>query len=49
MTDSVIGRLVQTLSSVADIHTFVLAGDVGKKGASKRGANDANLSEGPRP
>jgi len=33
MTDTVTDRLIQPLSSVADIRPFLLAGDVGKKGA----------------
>jgi hypothetical protein len=33
MTDTVTDRPLQPLSSVADIRPFMLAGDVGKKGA----------------
>jgi hypothetical protein len=49
MTDTVTDRLIQLLSSVADIRPFLLAGDVGKKGAEKRAARDANAPGGPRP
>jgi hypothetical protein len=33
MTDTVSGRFIQPLRSVADIRPFLLVGDVGKKGA----------------
>jgi hypothetical protein len=33
MTDTVSDRFIQPLRSVADIRPFLLAGDVGKKGA----------------
>lgn len=35
MTDIVTDRLIQPLSSVADIRPFLFAGDVGKKRAAR--------------